>query len=196
MIKIEHFISEINRIHLQFSEDYFETGESEKYNLSRTISKVPLEHILDYRLSLHESINDYLMEADLGSITYFYRVKTTESIEDKLKRYSERESQYPVNGWLNDLFGCRLLLDSDSIEQIENVLDDWKEKYGLKNWYKKDKDGYKGIHVYFKNKNNTYFPWELQLWDKKDMKSNVQSHRSHKRKFVLVRKNLKAIWSK
>ncbi len=32
--KIERLISEINRIHLECSKDYFETGKVEKINLS------------------------------------------------------------------------------------------------------------------------------------------------------------------
>lgn len=82
--KVERLITEINRILLEFSKDYFETGKVAKINLSHTFSKVPRHAILDYRLNLHESINDYLMNADLNDISYFYRVKTSESIIDKL----------------------------------------------------------------------------------------------------------------
>lgn len=182
--KVEKLIFEINAVHKYYSEDYFETGKVEKYNLSRTIKRVPVEHILNYRLNLHESINDYLMQADLEDIHYFYRVKTSESIADKIERYSKREDQYPVNGWLNDIFGCRMVLDEKDLLKIEDMLDDWQDKYNLKNWYKRDKEGYKGIHIYFKNKSNFYFPWELQLWDKQDVKSNIETHRKHKREFV------------
>ncbi|MGF2716565.1 GTP pyrophosphokinase [Bacillus cereus] len=192
---IEHFIYEINRMHKEVSYDYFETGWGEKYNLSKTITHVPLDHILDYRLNLHESINDYLMRT-LSPLSFVYRVKTHESIMDKLERYENRENKYPVNGWLNDIFGCRLIVDTETMYLIEGLLDTWKEKYNLKNWYKKDKDGYKAIHVYFKNQNNMYFPWELQIWDKKDMEQNIKSHREQKRKFVLNRKNLYARWVK
>ena len=61
--KVERFISEINRIHLEYSKDYFETGKVEKINLKHTFAKVPTQPILFYRLNLHESINDYLMRA-------------------------------------------------------------------------------------------------------------------------------------
>ncbi|WGE32259.1 hypothetical protein NYR60_01185 [Actinobacillus genomosp. 2] len=58
--KIERLIVEINKLHLAFSEDYFETGKVAKVNLKHALAKVPTEHILSYRLNLHESINDYL----------------------------------------------------------------------------------------------------------------------------------------
>jgi Region found in RelA / SpoT proteins len=182
--KVERLISEINKVDQYYSEEYFETGKIEKYNLSRTITRVPVDHILKYRLNLHESINDYLMRGDLVDIHYFYRVKTSESIVNKIERFTKHTDHYPVNNWLNDIFGCRMILDTQDLEEVEDLLDEWQEKYGLKNWYKRNKDGYKGIYIYFKNRSNFYFPWELQLWDKKDVESNIVAHKKHKRDFV------------
>ena len=99
--QVKQLVSEINRLHHQFSNDYFETGIIEKINLSRTITHVPATHIYKYRLTLHECVNDYLMTANIN-IKYFYHVKTRESIDDKIGRFSTREDQYPVNNWLND----------------------------------------------------------------------------------------------
>ncbi|MEX5398745.1 GTP pyrophosphokinase [Streptococcus sp. ZJ93] len=182
--KVERLIAEINRIHLAFSQDYFETGKIEKVNLKHTFAKVPVQAILDYRLNLHESINDYLMKADVKDIPYVYRVKTSESILDKIERFSERQVGYPVNSILNDIFGARIILTSADITLVMEKLDDWKEQFGLKNWYLRDKDNYTGIHVYFKNKSNYYYPWELQIWDEKDVDRNIESHRLYKRNFV------------
>ncbi|MBF8970521.1 MULTISPECIES: GTP pyrophosphokinase [unclassified Streptococcus] len=182
--KVERLISEINRIHKEYSIDYFETGQIQKVNLKHTFSKVPTSAILAYRLNLHESINDYLMKADLQDIAYVYRVKTSESILDKIDRFSERTEGYPVNSILNDIFGARVILRSEEISQVMERLDDWKDTFGLKNWYLRDKEGYIGIHVYFKNKSNFYYPWELQIWDAKDVDGNIQSHRLYKRGFV------------
>ena len=39
--KVERLITEINRIHLEYSKDYFETGKVEKINLKHPFSKVP-----------------------------------------------------------------------------------------------------------------------------------------------------------
>ena len=156
--KVERLISEINRIHLVYSQDYFETGKVEKINLKHTFSKVPVKAILDYRLNLHESINDYLMKADVKDIPYVYRVKTSESILDKIERFSKRQDGYPVNSILNDIFGARIILSSEDISQVMEQLDEWKDKFDLKNWYLRDKDNYTGIHVYFKNKSNHYYP--------------------------------------
>lgn len=182
--KVERLISEINRIHLLYSQDYFETGKVEKVNLSHTFSKVPTQHILSYRLNLHEAINDYLYYADLKDVNFYYRVKTAESILDKIERYQQRQTKYPVNNILNDIFGARMILTSDQVAEVLDKLDDWKEKYGLKNWYLRDVDGYVGVHIYFKNQSNFYYPWELQIWDERDAAENIRKHQLCKRQFV------------
>ena len=181
--KTKKLINVINNVHLQYSKDYFETGKIEKINLTKTF--VSVEHILRYRLNLHESINDYLIEHDLDNITYYYRVKTSESILDKIERYSKNVDKYPVNNWMNDIFGARMILSCDELAEIQDLLDGWQDEFGLKNWYFRDKDDYRGLHVYFKNKSNFYFPWELQLWDENDVELNINNHRLHKRNFVI-----------
>ncbi len=183
MERIKQLVSEINRIHKDFSTKYFDTGAIDKVKLSRTIKNVPSAHIYKYRLTLHESINDYLMTADID-IKYFYRVKTRESIDDKIQRYEQREDQYPVNNWLNDIFGARIILTASEIAEIIEALDDWQDELNLKNWYLRDKEGYKGLHIYFKNSSNFYFPWELQIWDVEDLESNIANHEKFKRGFM------------
>ena len=181
--QVRQLVSEVNRLHRDFSNDYFETGKIEKINLSRTIAHVPAPHIYRYRLTLHESINDYLMTAGI-EIKYFYRVTTRESIDDKIERYASREDQYPVNNWLNDIFGARIILNADEINLVMNLLDDWQDELNLKNWYLRNREGYRGLHVYFKNKSNFYFPWELQIWDVADMRRNIENHEKFKRNFL------------
>ena len=183
---VKEIIGEINRIHVEYSVDYFETGKVQKVNLSRTIAHVPINHIFSYRLNLHESINDYLIKAAI-SIRYFYRVKTRESIESKIERFSAMADQYPVNNWMNDIFGARIILDETVINEILEIIDTWQDEFGLKNWYMRDKDGYRGLHVYFKNKSNFFFPWELQIWDRQDIDNNIKSHEKQKRGFVTTR---------
>lgn len=180
---IKQLISEINRLHADFSKDYFESGDIQKINLSRTISHVTNAHIYRYRLTLHESINDYLMKSNID-MRYFYRVKTRESIDDKIERYSVRDNQYPVNNWLNDIFGARIILNNKEINAIIELLDEWQNELNLKNWYLRKTDDYCGLHIYFKNKNNFYFPWELQIWDIEDMEDNIRNHEKFKRNFI------------
>jgi len=183
---VEQLIREINSIHYQFSLDYFDTGKVDKVNLKRTIDKVPINHILDYRLKLHESINDYLMRANLDKINYYYRVKTPESVLAKIKRYSLSIDKYPVNKWMNDIFGARIIIDDTLYQQLDDMLDIWEEDYQLKNWYKRDKDDYHAYHIYFKNDSNYFFPWELQIWSKDNLEENIINHHKYKRSFESV----------
>lgn len=131
-------------------------------------------------------INDYLIRSDIGDLplAYYYRVKTTESVLDKIRRFSERESGYPVNKVLNDIFGVRIIADFVLMEEIHAALDEWVSTKGLKNWYVQEKNGYIGMHVYFNQRNNLFFPWELQVWDKADALKNIKSHDRDKRLFV------------
>lgn len=89
-----------------------------------------------------------------------------------------------VNNWLNDIFGTRIILSSHEILSIMNMLDDWHDELNLKNWYLRDKEGYRGLHIYFKNKSNYYFPWELQVWGSNDLQSNIQNYEKCKRNFI------------
>ena len=183
--EVELMIATINKIHVDFSEDYFATGRIEKINLSNTIVQVPSQHIAQYRLNLHESINDYLIKNKQGFLLqFYYRVKTLESIDIKIKNYSSNLNQYPVNNWLNDIFGARIILDTARISLICQLLDEWKRKYGLMNWNDKNLDGYCGLHLSFKNKQNYYFPWELQIWDERDELPNIEFHEQNKCRFV------------
>lgn len=183
--QVRQIVSEINHLHHDFSRDYFETGKIKKINLSRTMTHVPAAHIYLYRLTLHECINDYLMKADID-IKYFYRVKTRERIDEELQRYASREDQYPVNDWLNDIFGARIILTADYISEVMILIDEWQDTLNLRNWYLRDKAGYRGLHFYFKNRSNFYFPWELQIWDAADMRSNIENHKKSSVNFCEV----------
>jgi len=105
--QVEYQISEINRLHILFFEEY---SHLQKVNLNQPFSQVLTDTILAYRLNLHESINDYLMAADLDDIKYFYRVKTSESILNKIERFSKRQEGYPVNSILNDILRATCFL--------------------------------------------------------------------------------------
>lgn len=183
----ERLILEINHSHTIISKDYFENlniEEIEHHNayLDQIFNGIKIQPILDYRLNLHESINDYLMTADLKGIDYVYRVKSSESIINKINRYSLKDKRLLAKEVLDDILGIRILLNDEEIAEALNSLDDWKEQYGLKNWYLRDKDGYKGLHLYFKN--DSYYPWELQIWDSNDVASNIQNRKERRTKAI------------
>lgn len=130
---------------------------------------MPTEQVLAYRLNLHESINDYLYCADLYDVSDFYRVKTSD-ILDKIERFKQRKEGYPVNSILNDIFGARIIVSSEEIEKVMESLDDWQQKYELKNWYLRNKDEYTGLHIYLKIPVIFIILGRLQIGDKKMLK--------------------------
>ncbi len=82
--QVKEIVEEVNSIHLAFSKEVFQ--HLEPINLAK--SKEPeLDHVLTYRLHLHESINDYLMQSHLLGKPFVYRVKTSESILYKRERF-------------------------------------------------------------------------------------------------------------
>lgn len=76
--QVKQLISEINRLHLEFANDYFETEAIEKINLSKTTRNVPVSHIYKYRLTLHESVNDYLLTAEIDIKLFLSRQDSRE----------------------------------------------------------------------------------------------------------------------
>lgn len=180
---VEKLIKQINLIHERYSNDYFETGIVQKYNLKKTLTTVPQNHILNYRLNLHESINDYMIYGDFRGLDFRYRVKTTEAILNKIQRFKERTEKYPIHKWMNDIFGARIILSSEEFKKLEGSLDFWTNEFHLKSSYEKRTASYHGYHIYFQNEKNYFFPWELQIWDEKDVKNNIESHIKYKRSF-------------
>ncbi len=77
-------------------------------------------------------------------------MKTSESILAKIERFKQHSEGYPVNSILNNIFGARIIVSSEDIARVMESLDTWQKKYGLKNWYLRDKDEYIGIHIYLK----------------------------------------------
>jgi hypothetical protein len=49
---------------------------------------------------------------------------------------------------------------------------------------------YIATHVYFK-KDNFSFPWELQIWNKKDEEENILSHKMYKQHYIKWENNNK-----
>lgn len=112
------------------------------------------------------------------------RVKAINSIYEKLNRYRNRidnngvAGEYEIKKCLNDLFGIRFILDNAAINQ--SVLSALKDERKISRYYLRNKEGYVGLHIYMNNGSNSYFPWEIQIWNSRDRKANQYSHKVHK----------------
>lgn len=67
-----------------------------------------------------------------------------------------------------------------SSEQIMELV---KNKFNNLKCIDASKQNYKATHIYFKQ-DNYNFQWELQIWNKKDEFSNINSHEKYKQNYV------------
>ena len=147
-----------------------------------------LLYVFNYRTFINEIITDVMENVQelvfVNEISS--RVKTLNSIQDKIERYElkSESGKIPIKKCLNDIYGIRIVL----IDKInyEDTIDFLKSKYDdLKCLSAVRGDGdYKAIHVYFGNKDNSRFQWELQIWNKCDQQSNLMSHAKHKQEYT------------
>lgn len=113
------------------------------------------------------------------------RVKMRNSVSAKMRRYTSMEHQGKVglNKCYNDLFGIRVIGDIPMThdELCRTVF----REFGLKciDSTKYDPESgeptYIATHVYI-SVDNRHFPWELQIWQRRDAESNYTSHEAHK----------------
>lgn len=194
---LEEAVRDINELHKNFSDAFYNNFYSSEFNLKNvTISNVLFEQrfnpfFLEYLEIYHRELNNYIWtESDFSEKFLFWdariRVKQKDSIYNKLIFYGEKaeKGKIPIQKCLNDLLGFRLIMeDFDFLDKgYKDLLLSLKADLNLMKCYDRDVDGYKGSHIYFKNKNNFYYPWELQLWNSSDAELNEKSHKEHKSK--------------
>lgn len=180
-------IFKINKLHYSFSS---ELETLLYFNLKKSVSSVVIDNTIDrkfqeliasYKAELNKNIFR-ISEIQSKFIGIRYRIKQAESISEKIIYYMGEAHEFgkiPLNKCLNDFLGFRIIVnDLDSIYAILKSDDRISD---VKTYFRKDGD-YRGIHLYFKNGNNKFFPWELQIWDEAHSLSNEISHKEHKQK--------------
>ncbi|MDT2857846.1 hypothetical protein [Lactococcus lactis] len=195
--EIVEVIKAINVLHKKFSS---ELGDILTYKLSKSVRNVVDEQGIT--IDFQKLINEYKTALTLNTVRVFEiqnrfpnvrsRAKQGESVREKLIYYRKTRENggIPINKCLNDFLGFRLIVSDLSTIQEKLELDD--EVQGIISKMYSRSDGlYQGLHLYFKNHNNKFFPWELQLWDVNHAKQNELSHKEHKekRKYILVPQN-------
>ena len=141
-----------------------------------------MESINSYWNYLNDNSGDYTIYLDKNDIRY--RIKTANSINSKIAKYINSNSEkgrVPVAKCLNDIFGARIItneyFDYNTIfEFISKHFPDLKCVASIKN-------GYNATHIYFKT-DNYHFQWELQIWSKKYEEANLSSHIKHKEAYA------------
>lgn len=127
------------------------------------------------------------------------RVKTQNSIEDKIRKYCSSSvhsfGKLPICKCLNDLYGARIVLDGDlTFNEIYNFIKEnnfFKDSQVKLKCINATKGDYKATHIYFiKQKDNlvegdnSAFQWELQIWLANDERNNIKSHGKYKQGYT------------
>lgn len=150
-----------------------------------------LNSIWQYRSLINDEIISIMF--DLHTISYANstvtsRVKAQNSIEFKLENYytNHEGGRIPLKKCLNDLLGIRIVMDCDfTFQEVKQYMDDNFPDYKC---IDSSKLSYTATHVYFEN-GNSFFPWELQIWKKKDEKNNFISHKEYKQEYTKWEEN-------
>lgn len=161
-----------------------------KKNLVKNIKKTDqiFNTILEYRIFMRKEIVLFDMELqkkfNIENMSRIEtRIKAQNSIEYKIENYikNHENGEEPINKCFNDLYGIRIIYDEETkCDEIYNFI---KNKYPNLKCRDASKGEYKATHIYFKENNYT-FHWELQIWNKKDEKTNIESHKEYKQEYA------------
>lgn len=145
-----------------------------------------LKCIWEYRSLVNEehiNIRFYLNNNKFSNSNIDSRVKAQNSIEYKLDNYymNHEHGRTPLKKCMNDLLGIRIVLDEEFTHQ--EILSYMENNFPEYKCIDSSKYSYVATHIYIEN-GNTFFPWELQVWSKKNEKNNYLSHKAYKQGYT------------
>ncbi|MGL5414152.1 MAG: hypothetical protein ACRDAU_00645 [Clostridium sp.] len=133
-------------------------------NLKNTLRKVDKELLMD-------ELNDYrlfLKKRRRLLDEYTYRIKSLQSINLKYDRYYPTKE---IRTCFNDILGIRIIVLNYDID-----LNDENIRHVDMSNGKKNDDGYRGYHIYYK-KSNFHYPIEVQFFTERDYIFNMWLHK-------------------
>lgn len=117
-----------------------------------------------------------------------YRIKTANSIDDKISRYNRGpdEGRISVRKCLNDIFGVRAVVDAElSFDNVRGLVEPLRGHVRCHDSSKAAEGWrYSATHVYIEGEDRRLFPWELQIWLSRDEASNFASHEACKQDYT------------
>ncbi|MBW9159500.1 hypothetical protein G9F71_010630 [Clostridium sp. FP2] len=135
-------------------------GKNLKNTLRKVDKEVLIEELMNYRLFLKKRRR--LLDE------FTYRIKAIHSIKLKYDRYYPSKE---IGSCFNDILGIRVIVENYNID----LSDDNIKHVDMTNGKKND-DGYRGYHIYYK-KSNYHYPIEVQFFTEKDYVFNVWLHK-------------------
>lgn len=137
-----------------------------------------LQYVFNYRKFINDNVAEMvkLIQSKNFENVVNTRVKALNSIQYKIHNYelNHENGKIPLKKCLNDIFGIRMIFnDNINYNEVSSFIE--REFSELK-CISSVRGKYVAIHIYFGNDDNMKFQWELQLWDKKHEKTNLESH--------------------
>lgn len=200
--ELKSLIDYIQSIYTEVTNEWL-LGAGVKINLKKSLvsdidaNGTIYQNIMEYVQLLNErSAGFKLPPSSVRSCKVTARVKAQNSIEYKIQNYMTDRHEFgkiAINKCFNDLFGIRIILEIPlTFEDVYTFVEKtYQNKYKcIDKCIVSSKFAYKAVHLYFK-KNNRSFPWELQIWNKCDIKSNFASHKKYKQEYTTWEKESK-----
>ncbi len=197
---VAELVNAINKVsidHKNFSENFYSTiipMNLKKTRISDIVSECGQKYDTDFihlYIKYIEAVNlhslDYYLDVDKTKIEVRHRSKQKESALSKIHLYrvvKSGDGKYAIQKSLNDLFGIRLIIDTEiGYDELEEKIKSSADlQCKLFQTYVRTDGEYKALHMYIKGEGNSYFPWEIQIWRQSDESSNESSHALHKSK--------------
>ena len=196
--ELKDLIDYIQTVYTEVTNEWL-NGTDAKINLKKSqVSDIDVDgtiykNIMEYVQLLNEKSADITLR--LSSVCAYQvtaRVKAQNSIEYKIQNYKTERHEFgriPINKCINDLLGIRIILKFPlTFEEIHSFIQATYQ--GRYRCIDSSKLGYKAVHLYFRE-NNQSFPWELQIWNRCDVKSNFASHQKYKQEYTSWEKESK-----
>lgn len=197
--ELDLLINFLQTEYLEFNKKWMQSSYYERINFkdNKVCDLNNNEHILNTIFNYREFINKnniFLLlqlqsfEGEKEKINT--RVKLKNSIQYKIENYIKNHNagEIPINKCLNDLFGIRVILSEEL--GITEIIEFVHVKYPNLKVIDSSKGEYKATHIYFRD-GNYNFQWELQIWNKCDEATNIESHRKYKQEYVKWEKSNK-----
>lgn len=195
--QLSYLIDSIYKIYVEFSNEYYRKLECATF---KNIYKFPIDNlklenidskefqiIHDYMLELNKSLySRFLLLKDnlkkrYSNDTFSFRIKSIETVYEKINYYQHKQGTYYIGKSLNDLLGVRIILDDYDYPELEFLLSSKQEQFPKFKFITRNLENYQAIHCYFQL-GNIFFPWELQIWKSENQKLNMNSHIAHEHK--------------
>lgn len=145
-----------------------------------------LQHVFNYRQFIIDNISELFDEIQNFGFKNRVnsRVKAINSIQFKIQNYEQKHEngKIAIKKCFNDILGIRIILEEEI--DYDETIDVLKKYYPNLKCIKSIRGEYEAIHIYFGDKSNFRFQWELQVWEKSKEKTNIASHAEYKQDYT------------